>query len=436
MKKLIVGILALTLFIGTSVAQTPVELIAKAKKAVKGIGGKKEKVKDAETAVAAMLEAAENKTNWEALLIAGKLQNELVSIDNLERAKQQLLGKPYKSEFTLAPSKASEYFMQAAKGTQDKKQLKEITTALSEAQAMLNTAASELTDAKDYVGAYNLFKQGLDVHSVLKANGVKSVLDKEDEYNKQLYLTALLSTYADKEKDCVDIYKKMIEVKKDTTFVYASLYKALVDTDKEQAFKYLEMGSKKYPDDTQIMFTMINYYLKENKLELLVGQLKEAIKREPKNTSLYFTLGNVFDNLAQAENDPAKQQSYSDQAQDYYRKTLEIDAKNVDAIYSIGAAFYNKAAAFSKEMKKYESDMSKEGTKKYDAAEKNMIAEFDKALPFFKKAESINPNDQNTLIALKEIFARKNDLKMAGEIKTRLETVQNGGKNKESLFKE
>jgi hypothetical protein len=83
-----------------------------------------------------------------------------------------------------------------------------------------------------------------------------------------------------------------------------------------------------------------------------------------------------------------------------------------------------------------ESDFSKEGQKKYEAAEKLMISEFDKALPYFKKAESINANDQNTLIALKEIFAKKNDMKMSGEFKSRLETVQGGGKNAKSYFTE
>ena len=44
MKKIILGILALTLFIGTATAQTPADLISKAKKAVKNISGKKEKI--------------------------------------------------------------------------------------------------------------------------------------------------------------------------------------------------------------------------------------------------------------------------------------------------------------------------------------------------------------------------------------------------------
>ena len=192
----------------------------------------------------------------------------------------------------------------------------------------------------------------------------------------------------------------------------------------------------KFPDDAQLLFTEINHYLKAGKLEVLIDKLKGGIAKEPKNVSLYFTLGNVYDNLSQKETDPAKIEGYAAEAMVYYKKTLEIDAKNSDAIYSIGASFYNKAAQFSKEMKKLESDFSKEGQKKYEAAEKLMIAEFDKALPYFKKAESINPNDQNTLIALKEIYAKKNDMSLSKEFKTRLETIQGGGKIAKAYFTE
>ena len=436
MKKFVFGIFALMLFAGTTTAQTPVELITKAKKAVKAISGKKEKLADAQTAIDAMMAAGDNKTNWEALLWQGKLYNEMASIDNLSRSTNQLLGKPYKAEYTKAGLMGADALMAAVKGTQDKKQLKEVIAALTEAQVNVNNYGSDLTDAKDYVSAYKSFKSVLDIHEALKANSAKSTLDKVEDYNKQLYLVALLSTYSDMEKDAMPIYKKMIDAKKDTSFIYSAMYKATVDADREKALAYLEEGAKKYPEDTQILFTKINHLLKDGKLEVLTTQLKDAIKKEPKNVTLYFTLGNVLDNLAQNEKDETKQKAYAAEALEYYNKTLELDAKNVDAIYSIGASFYNKAAIYSKEMKKLESDFSKEGQKKYEAAEKLMLAEFENALPYFKKAEGLNPNDRNTLIALKEIFARKNDLKTANEFNARLQVLDDNGKNKESFFKQ
>ena len=60
---------------------------------------------------------------------------------------------------------------------------------------------------------------------------------------------------------------------------------------------------------------------------------------------------------------------------------------------------------------------------------------FGKALPYFKKSEALNANDTNTLLALSEIFARTNEFEMAKEFKTRLKTVNDGGKNEASYFK-
>jgi hypothetical protein len=437
MKKLFLAILALALFTGSVNAQTPAaDLIKAASKAVKGIGGKKEKIVAAETAIEAMMKTPENQTNWEALLVKGKMYNEMSSYDNSQATIANLTKKAYKAEYSKAPMMASDALMAAAKATQDKKQLKEVAAALTEAQGSLGNYVSNFIDVKDYVSAYNSLNAGLTTHDVLKSLGAKSLFDKVEEYNKQLSLTGLLSVYADKEKESVGIYEKMIAAKKDTSFVYSSLYKVKAESDPAAALKYLEMGRAKYPDDAQLLFTEINYYLKAGKLEVLTDKLKAGIAKEPKNVSLYYTLGNVYDNLSQQEKDPAKAEAYLADAMTYYKKTLDLDAKNSDAIYSIGASFYNKAAQFSKEMKKLESDFSKEGQKKYDAAEKSMIAEFDKALPYFKKAESINANDQNTLIALKEIFAKKNDTKMSGEFKSRLETIQGGGKNAKSYFTE
>jgi hypothetical protein len=229
----------------------------------------------------------------------------------------------------------------------------------------------------------------------------------------------------------------LLDANKDSAFVYAGLYKIKLKNDREGALKLLQQGRVKYPLDNSMLFNEINHYLQDGKLNDLIIKLKEGIEKEPKNTSLVFTLGNVYDNLSQKETDPAKQEELQKEAMVYYAKTLEMDSKNVDAIYSIGATFYNRAAKLSLELKKLgDLPPNKENDKKYNAKEKEMIVEFDKALPFFQKAEALNANDKNTLIALKEIFAKKNDLTLSKEFKTRFENVENGGKNEASYFKQ
>jgi hypothetical protein len=52
---------------------------------------------------------------------------------------------------------------------------------------------------------------------------------------------------------------------------------------------------------------------------------------------------------------------------------------------------------------------------------------FAKAQPFFQQAETINPKDLNTLIALREIYARQENYPKVDEYKAKIEAL--GGTN-------
>ena len=136
----------------------------------------------------------------------------------------------------------------------------------------------------------------------------------------------------------------------------------------------------------------------------------------------------------EAKDQAAADKNFSE-ALNYYQQALSKDENYTDAIYSIGALYYNKAAVYTQELSVLADDYSKEGLKKYDALKEKVNGEFDKALPYFQKAEKVDANDMNTLIALKEIYARKNDLELSNEFKTRIERVQSGEMNATSYFK-
>ena len=433
MKRVILGLVALFFSLSTFAQQTPQQLLEAAKKATKG-DVKKEKLAEVEKIVEEALKAPENQSGADAYFYKAKLMMSMAKLDEGAKAIAQITGKPAKNEYTASGLKGADAIMTALKNNKDPKVGKEILKLMADIAPTLKGYTQDLIDAKDYLGAYTSFKTGLDIHKALKGAGQKSSLDKPEDYNQQLYLTGLLSGYAGKEKEAVPIYEEMMANKQDSMFVYSAMYKLKREAgDKEGSLKVLEAGRKRYPDETTLLFAEINHYLEAGKMTELIDKLKEGISKEPKNSSLYFTLGNVYDNLSQKE--PAKSEEYAKESIVWYEKTLEIDPKNADAVYSIGASYYNKAAKFSQEMKKLESDFSKAGQKKYEEAEKLMLAEFEKALPFFQKAESFDANNQNSLIALKEIFARKNDLKMSKEFKDRLETIQGGGKIEKSYFK-
>jgi tetratricopeptide (TPR) repeat protein len=122
-------------------------------------------------------------------------------------------------------------------------------------------------------------------------------------------------------------------------------------------------------------------------------------------------------------------------AKSNYSKALVKNPDYLDANYSLGALYFNKAAIRTQEMNALPEDFSSAGLKKMEVIKNEVIALFDLALPYFQKAESIDPNDLNTLIALNEIYARKDDDVLSPEIKKRLDIVKGGGKNTGSYFK-
>ncbi len=441
MNKFVLSLFTSMLIVTANFAQTPQELVKKANRAIENIGGKKDKIAEAQTAVDVALKSPEAATNFDIQLLTAKLNNELSETDNLEVQKMVLLNKPFTREYSMSALTSYNSFQAAQKVVSTdpklaKKDMSELYKVATKIQGNLGNYAQDFIDKKDYASAYASFRGALDLHKFLKDNGQKSALDDQKVYDRQEYLSVLLSGYAGKEKENADIYQKRITAGKDTIFDYTNLYKVKIDEGKtDEALAVLTAGRKKFPNDSQMLFTEINYYLKIGKLDILIDKLKEGIVKEPKNPSLYFTLGNVYDNLGQKEPDSTKKAELEANAVQWYDKTLEVDPKYADAAYSKGAIFYNKAAKISVNMKALESDFSKAGQKKYEALEKSMVEVFDKSLPYFQKAESLNPNDENTLTALKEIYAKKNDLNLSKEFKTRLETVKAGGKNT-SYFKQ
>jgi tetratricopeptide (TPR) repeat protein len=301
---------------------------------------------------------------------------------------------------------------------------------------LINVGVEKYTAAA-YDKAFYSFQGALEANEILKANEQKSSLDDPKQLDEIMYFTGKSASLANMTKEAVPYYERLYKKGTDNADVYQGLYDAKTEMrDSVGADKILVEGRTKFPDDPSLLFTEINALLKAGKLDELIDRLKQAISKEEGNIGLYVTLGNVYDNLFQSmlkEKNNAKATEYFTEANKYYGQALARDPKNVDATYSIGALFYNKAAFLTQEMNAI-TDFSAAGLKKLDALKNQVMGLFDQALPYFQKAESLNPNDTNTLVALTEIFARKED-ELSLEFKKRLNVVKAGGKNETAYFK-
>lgn len=313
---------------------------------------------------------------------------------------------------------------------------------IQEVQAHLFNFGVYAFEAQDYGSAYLNFSSGLACHEILKKEGQKSSLDDAYAMKDQKFITGLAALNNNMTEAAKPLFEDLYQTNYDNAVVYEALYTINAnygDADMEGAYPYLKAGREKYPEEASLLFAEINHFLKLNRLDELTDKLKMAINSEPDNLPLYITLGGVYDNLYQREfaaGNSDNASNYFEQAFNYYNQSLEKDPTNFDALYSIGSLYYNRAATLTAVLSELSSDGSSAGMEKYEAIEAEVFAAFDKALPYFQKAERLNPNDINTLIALKEIYARNNQPETSNALGVRLENLQNGRPNETSFFNE
>ncbi len=431
MKKLILCFLSLALAVGTIQAQDAGKALKAAKKALGTYNldpsNNADKLVEAQKSIdqaIANIGSFEAKDVSKAWLAAGKIYNEIASKD----VAQKVVDPTYKPATKNAALVAVKAFMEAKSSAVKKYESKDALAGMKEGVAHLSNIGMGLYDSKDYEGAYDAFKGVLLADELLKANKVDSTLPDETAVNDMRFAAGLAAMNANKEDDAAPIFQKLFDSNYDKPAVYEALYKIKSKNSPADALAILEAARAKFPDDVSLLFAEINHYLKDGKLDVLTGKLKTAIEKEPENISLYSTLGNVYDNLFQKEmeaGNEAKADEYFGEAMSNYEAALQKDDKYFEAIYSIGALYYNKAAAKTKELAALDSDYSKEGLRKYEAKKAEVFTYFDKALPYFERADSIKATDMNTLIALKEIYARKDQLEKSGAIKKRIEALGN-----------
>lgn len=443
MRKLILSMFVLFLSVTAVMAQTGEDALKAAKKAIDNYTLTNDATKLTEAvdmAIKAMQDASV-AADSKALVEIGDIYSSAVNAYIIARSTS---AEPKATEKLVeAPAvKAAEAYMAAYKNADPKKGKSAIKAAMKGLQALQGNISNEgiyaIQDG-NYAESMTAFKTSVMAHEFLTANGEASALDAE-KLNDEKYYAGLSAILLKKFDVAEPMFLELYNAKYSDASLYDGLYKIYeAKGDMKTAGKYLAEGRAAFPEETSLLFTEINYYLTEGRLGELTGKLDEAIKKEPDNTSLYATLGQVFEQLytqATEEGNEAAAKDYFNKAKAKYEEGLTKDPEAARLIYSLGAMIYNRGAAMSQQLVELDSDYTKEGQKKYEALKAEVDAEFDKALPYFQKAEMTEPGDLNTLIALKEMYARKSEYEVSNEFKTRIETIQEGGKVEKSYFKE
>lgn len=218
--------------------------------------------------------------------------------------------------------------------------------------------------------------------------------------------TALAAERAGNNAIAKEFYGKLVAFSYPESDIYRSLaniYKAEKDT--TQALVVLAKGRTIFPDNVGLIIEELNIYLAKGQSKEAIDRLEQASAKDPSNKTIKFALGSAYENLKEPE-----------KAEKAYLAAIAVDSTYFDAYYNLGAMHYNQAVEdFNKA-----NNLPPSKQKEYDAGVAKAKQLFTKALPYLEKALLINPKDRNTLISLKEIYARTNQLEKSNEIKKKL----------------
>ncbi len=354
----------------------------------------------------------------------GSIFNEIASSEMIKYDLDSKMGGTYQIATVNAGIEAMEAFKKAMSVAIKKSQTQDALEGLKQTENHANNIGIVFFQKQDWPTAFKNLNASYEVFSLLKENDKPSRLTDENALKDHLFYTGVAAYYGEMLDNAETIFTKLYNMGSKETLVYEALFTMTSDKNEAKALEYLEAGRKLNPDDSGLLFAEINYYLRAGKLNELTDKLKAAIAKEPDNVSVYSTLGNVYDQLNQKEREAgniAEADKYFDEAFSYFNQALSKDANNFDATYSLGALYYNKAAGMTSKLNELSNDFSSAGTNKYNVLKDEMDGYFKKALPYFQTAETIDPKDKNTMIALREIYARMGDLEKAGQYKTKIE---------------
>ena len=259
-------------------------------------------------------------------------------------------------------------------------------------------AASYATNAEDYTKAleyYNELKninytgEGTSYIAKSKATGQDESFKTKEERDKLV----TIGTHTNPREEKIPSKKGEI---------YKNIALILVQQGKvEEAKTAISDARKANPDDTSLMLTEANLYLKLNDKVAYTKIISDVLQKDPNNPTLLYNLAVLTD-----------EGKDTDQAEKYYKKAIELKPDYFDAYLNLSELLLRKDEVFVKEMNKLGT--SDKDNKRYEVlkAERNKC--FTNAMPYLEKAVQLQPDNQAAKSTLMSVY---NALEMTDKLK-------------------
>jgi len=250
-------------------------------------------------------------------------------------------------------------------------------------------AASTAISSKDYPTATNYYKQLIDLGykgnesyytAVEKATGEVQNFGQDSKMRDVLVKQG---THTDPK--LVKEESKRPEIVKNLALIYYQ------EGQYDQAEKAIIEARKANPDDTNLMLTQMDLYLKSNNMGKYEEIAKEALSKNPNDDLLLYNLGVT-----------SYQAGNIEEARKYYQKAIQINPKNENAYLNMAFIKLQPDEELTNKMNSL--GMSAAENKKYEQLQKEKKAIYRDAMNDLEKVLSINPNNEEAIQTLKNIY--------------------------------
>tara|TARA_B100000035_G_scaffold10827_1_gene9161 strand:- start:6382 stop:7674 length:1293 start_codon:yes stop_codon:yes gene_type:complete len=265
---------------------------------------------------------------------------------------------------------------------------------------------------KNYSGAFNSFKMGLEMYNVLSLTDTLAMINAALSAEKMKNTNEAYKYY----KMCADVnYGNGAEM-------YQSMIRVLNAEEvknEEKILNVIDEGKQRFPKDYILNIEEFNYWYSKGDNVKAQQALENAIESDPTNKVLHFNVGVTYDNISNKYHKENKHDvafTYMNKAINGYKKAIELDDNYVDAYYNLGALYYNQSIT----AKSVAGDYSGE---KYDKEMKSANEMLKKAIPLLEKVLSLSPSDKSTLTVLKSLYFNLDDMDNYSRIKKQLDSL-------------
>lgn len=178
---------------------------------------------------------------------------------------------------------------------------------------------------------------------------------------------------------------KRSEITKNIALIY------IQKGEKENAMKALADAKKANPDDLSLLQAESEIYLEAKDYDAYKKTVTEILNKGSKDPNLYFNLG-----VTSAKSNQVAE------AEQYYKKAIELKPDFTSAYFNLGVLQLSGEDKIVEEMNKLGS--SAKDVKRYDELKKQRDDKFRRAMKHFEKAHQIDPENQDAIAALSNIY--------------------------------